>query len=182
MRSEIWVGRRRFFFPPSFQLGEFSARSVSWASSWCSCMLTCDGMIWRQHKNRLKAQTGETLSTMLTRCSMNDLWGSSFPTVNKSSVRQCLQQSWSFALGKVCSSCNICLHMPASPHHWIRARGADVKRKTNRRMDFEKVFETHRCNLLLPKCILEQRGSRTALNGEAQLCKLRVWAACKGET
>lgn len=182
MRSEIWAGWKRIFFPsPSFfQLGEFLARSVPWASSWCSCMLTYDGMIWRLHKNRLKAQTGETLSIMLTRCSLNDLWGSSFPTVNKSSVRQCLQQSWGFALGKVCSSSNICLQMPASPSHWIWAGGPDVIRKTNRRRDSENVVETHRCKFLLAKCILEYWRSRTGLCGEAQLCKLGVWAACRG--
>lgn len=130
MRSEIWAGWKRFPHPPpffsSFQLGEFSVRSVPWASPWCSCMLSCEGMIWRQHKNRLKAQTGETLPTMPTRCSLNDLWGSSSPTVNKSPVRQCLQQSWGSALGKKCSSSNICSRasLPSPLNMSKRSRGA----------------------------------------------------------
>jgi len=45
--------------------------------------------------------------------------------------------------------------MPACPPCGTRASGADVIRKANRRPDTENLDETHDCNLLLPKRILE---------------------------
>lgn len=157
MRSEIWAGWKRFphpplFFPPfswvSFQSDQFPGPVHGAAACWVVRAWYEDStkIDWRHRRERLFQQ-----------CPPDAAW--------MTSEAPPPQQLTKALLGNVFSNPEALhwgrnallptsVHVPASPPRWIWARGAEVLRKTNRRMDSEKV-EIHRCNVLLPKCILE---------------------------